>query len=87
VRVADDDVADHAVASQEDADLAVEPSRGFGEVAGELGGDDLPRVDAAAVGALEGADLRSLDAPDVAVDLWDGSLLSRQAAQCTVGGA
>jgi hypothetical protein len=38
-------------------------------MAGQLRRDDLPRVDAAAVRALEGADLGSLDTPDVAVDL------------------
>jgi hypothetical protein len=38
-------------------------------MAGQLRGDHLPRIDAAAVGALEGADLRSLDASDVAVNL------------------
>jgi hypothetical protein len=57
VGVAYDDVADDAVAPQEDADLAVEAPRGLGEVAGELRRDDVPRVDAAAVGALESADL------------------------------
>jgi hypothetical protein len=57
VGVAHDDVADDAVAPQEDADLAVEAPGSLGEMPGELRRDDVPRVDAAAVGALEGADL------------------------------
>ena len=54
---------------EQDADLPVEPAGGLGQVAGELGGDHLPRVDAAAVGALQGADFGRFDAADVAVDL------------------
>jgi hypothetical protein len=74
VRVAHDDVAHRAVAPEQDADLAVEPPRGLGQVPGEFGGDHLPRVDAAAVGALQGADLGCLDASDVAFDLCDGRI-------------
>jgi hypothetical protein len=55
--------------------LAVQAAGDLGEVPGELGRDDVARVDAAAVGAFEGADLRGLDAPDVAMDLCDRSLL------------
>ncbi len=69
VGVSHDHVADDAVAPEEDTDLPVEPARGFGEVPGKLGGNDLPRVHTAAVGALQGADFGSLDAADVAVDL------------------
>ena len=58
-----------AVAPEQDADLPVEPAGGLGQVPGELGGDHLPRVDPAAVGALQGADLGGFDASDVAVDL------------------
>jgi hypothetical protein len=38
-------------------------------VPGELGGDHLPRVHAAAIGAFQGADFGCFDAADVAVDL------------------
>jgi hypothetical protein len=69
VGVAHDDVADDAVAPEQDADLPVELAGGLGQVAGQLGGDHLPRVDAAAVGALQGADFGRFDTADVAVDL------------------
>ncbi len=67
--VADDDVADGAVAAEQHADLAAEPARDLGQVAGELRRDHLPRIDAAAVGALQGAQVGSLDAAGVAVNL------------------
>jgi hypothetical protein len=38
-------------------------------MAGQLGRDDLVGVDPAAVGALQGADFGSLDAPGVPGDL------------------
>jgi hypothetical protein len=42
-------------------------------VAGQLRRNDLPRIDAPAVGALEGAQVGRLDAADVAVDRgWNG---------------
>jgi hypothetical protein len=75
VGVAHDDVADDAVAPEQDSDLPVEPAGGLGQVPGELGGDDLPRVDAAAVGALQGADFGCFDPSDVTVDLGNGSVL------------
>jgi hypothetical protein len=54
-------------------------------VAGQLGGDDLGRVDPAPEGALESTDFGSLDASDVAVDgLRDGVFLL---IQLTIGGA
>jgi hypothetical protein len=43
-------------------------------VAGKLGGDHLPGVDPAAVGAFQGADLGRFDTADVAVDLGDGKV-------------
>ena len=69
MRIADDDVADDPVAPQEDADLAAEAARDLGQVPGQLGRDDLPRVDAAAVGALQGAEVGGLDATEIAVNL------------------
>src|ERR1700712_3014118 len=59
-----DDVADVAVAAEQDSALAV--------VARGLGGAHLPRVDPAAVGALQGADFGCFDAADVAVELRNG---------------
>jgi hypothetical protein len=53
-------------------------------VAGELGGDHLPGIDPAAVGALQGADLGRFDAADIAVDLWDGRFSF--AGQLRIGG-
>src|SRR6185312_10584813 len=75
VGVSHDDVADLAIATQKHADLTVEAAGDLGQVAGQLGGDHLPGIDPAAVGALQGADLGRLDTTDVAVDLGDGSLL------------
>ncbi len=77
VGVAHDDVADDAVAPEQDSDLPVEPAGGLGQMPGELGGDHLPRIDPAAVGALQGADFGRFDPSDVAVDLGNvGSPLS-----------
>ena len=73
VGVAHDDVADDAVAPEQDSDLPVEPAGGLGQMPGELGGDHLPRVDAAAESTLQGADLGRFDPSDVAVDLGNGS--------------
>jgi hypothetical protein len=71
--VSDHDVADRSVAGDEDADLAAELARDFGQMAGELGRDYLGRVDPAPEGALECADFGSLYASNVAVDgLGDG---------------
>jgi len=72
VRVTDDHVAHSAVAAEQDSDLPIEAAGALGQVTGKLRGDHLPRVDAAAIGALQGADLGRFDAADVAVDLWDG---------------
>ncbi|HSS77979.1 MAG TPA: hypothetical protein VLV54_14710 [Thermoanaerobaculia bacterium] len=41
-------------------------------MAGKLGGDHLPGIDPAAVGALQGADFGRFDTADVAVDLGNG---------------
>jgi hypothetical protein len=41
---------------------------------GKLGGDHLPGIDPAAVGALQGADFGRFDTADVAVDLRDGDV-------------
>ncbi|HEY8021421.1 MAG TPA: hypothetical protein VIH93_09980 [Thermoanaerobaculia bacterium] len=76
VGVADDDVADRAVAAEEDADLAAELARDRGEVPGELGRDDLARLDAAPERALEGAELGRLDAAGIAFDVGDRGLVS-----------
>jgi hypothetical protein len=73
VGVADDDVADDAVAPQQHSHLAAETARHLGQVARQLRRHHLPRIDAPAVGALEGAQLGRLDAAEVAVDRgWDG---------------
>ena len=69
VGVAHDDVADDAVAPEQDSDLPIEPAGGLGQMPGELGGDHLPRVDAAAVGALQCADFGRFDPSGIAVDL------------------
>ena len=67
-RVADDDVADRSVASDQNAHLAAELFGDLGEMTGELGGDDFVRRHTAPVRSLESALLRGLDALDVAVD-------------------
>ena len=75
VGVPHDDVAHVAFAPEQDSDLPVEPAGGLGQMPGELGGDHLPRVDAAAVGALQSADLGRFDPTNVAVDLGNGCRL------------
>jgi hypothetical protein len=86
--IAHDDVADDPVAAEQDADLAAEPARGLGQVPGELRRDDLPRIDAAAVGALQGAKVGGLDATEIAVNLVgdDRLLYFNRTGQWTVGG-
>ena len=80
VGVAHDDVADVAVAAEQDADLAVEPAGGLGQVAGELGGDHLPRIDAAAVGALQSADSDAL-MPRMSPSIWGMGVLLRRSVE------
>ena len=70
-------VADHhplhvPLAVEEHADLAVRLPGDLGEVTRQLGGDHLPGVDAAAVGAAEGVELALLQPEGVAVDLFHG---------------
>jgi hypothetical protein len=72
VGVAHHDVAHFAAAGEKNADLAAEPLRGLGEMPGELRRDDLPRIDPAAVRALQRGDVGCLDASGVAGDLRDG---------------
>ena len=82
--VADDDVADDAVAPEQDADLPAEPAGGFGQVPGQLRRDHLPRIDAAAIGALQGAEVGGLDASKITVDLMGNG--GSPVPQLTVGG-
>ena len=68
-------VADHhrlhvALAVEEHADLPVRLAGDLGEVARQLGRDDLAGVDAAAVGAAQRVQLARLEAEGVAVDLF-----------------
>jgi ribosome-associated protein len=73
--VADDDRLDVALAVEQDADLAVGLRGHLGEVAGELGRDDLPLADSPAVGVAELLQLALLEAEGVAVDVaLDGRL-------------
>ena len=81
VRVADDDVAHRAFAGEQHADLAAEVGGERRQVAGELQGDHLLRLDAAPEGALEGAPLGGLDALQVTVDVGCDRSLDRRASR------
>ena len=74
-RVADGDVLDVALAVDEGAELAARLVREFGELARELGRDDLLGRDAARVELFDAPELVRLEPLGVAVNLCDDCYL------------
>jgi hypothetical protein len=79
-RVADDDRLDVALAVDERADLAPRLVRELGELARELGRDDLLRRDAARVELLDAPKLVGLEPLRVALYVADDSSSARPCA-------
>ena len=73
--VADDDVADVAIAFHQHADLTAELAGDFAEVFAELGGGDLLGRSSPPEGSLERLDQGGLDAANVAVDVGNSLFL------------
>jgi hypothetical protein len=66
-----DDEVDIALATDEDADLAVGLSGNLAEVPGQLMGENPVNRDFAAVELLDAPDLAGLEAGDIAIKLID----------------
>jgi hypothetical protein len=70
-----DDISDLSPAGDEKAELAVEFAGEFGELAGQVMGDDPLRRNAAPVELPDALDLGRAEAGQVTVNLFDGRSL------------